>query len=131
MLLWICRNVAVKLIKWLLELKKHCFIFKVYNIVCADKKSCFLCLNGPYHDITLRKYVIQLYNFAIAFLHIMYKNNNTKDDWKIPTWRWKNSIVSSICMVIDSRHHSFILLVSYNTCYIWNRRKHAKFIVNS
>ena len=57
----------------------------MYNIKCADKKACFLYLNGSRHDITLRKYVIQVPNLAIALCYIMCKNNNTKDDLKILT----------------------------------------------
>ena len=63
-------------------MKKHCFIFRMYNIVCADKKSCFPCMNGewpPPSDITLEKCVIQLHNLAIGLRRIMYKNNSTKE----------------------------------------------------
>ena len=38
-----------KSLTWLLETKKHCFIFKMYSIVCVDKKSCFLWLNGLHY----------------------------------------------------------------------------------
>ena len=69
MLLSKCQNLTLKLLRWLFELEKH-FVFKTYNIVSVDKKSCFLYLNGPpSYDITLAKFVIQLHDLAILQLH--------------------------------------------------------------
>ena len=52
---------VAKLLRWLLEIEKYFFVFKMYNIVCADKKSCFLCLNG-YHHIILHWQNLQFSN---------------------------------------------------------------------
>ena len=55
----------------------------MYNIVCADKKPRFLCVNDPpRYDITLGKYVTELHNLAIAIRQSFAKNNGTKDDLK-------------------------------------------------
>lgn len=58
-------NLTLKLLRWLVEIKKHCLCWQEVLFEWP-----------PPYDITLGIYVIQLNNVAIALRHIMSKNNH-------------------------------------------------------
>ena len=75
----------MKLLRWLLEIKKTLFL-KYITLFFADKKFS-LFEWPPRYAVTLGKYLIQLHNLAVTLRHIMCKNYSTKDGLKISLLR--------------------------------------------
>lgn len=99
-----CQNLILKLLRWLLEIKKNIFLFLKWITLCWQEVLFSLLECLPRYDITLRKYVIQFYNPAIALRHIICKNS-TKDDLKIST------------LILDSIHSFFTSVIFFTSVF--------------